>query len=76
MWGRSSIIHYSVYTIPESIHVDVYGALKARDPAALADVDVPSDGPVVTVCTASKTSLIAAEKKDCRYDGASLRESG
>ena len=64
------------WAIPGSLHVDAYDALKAHDPAALADVDVPSDGPVVTVCAAGKTSLIAAEKKDCRYDGASLRESG
>src|SRR6266699_3333928 len=50
------------WAIPGSLHVDAYDALKAHDPAALADVDVPSDGPVVTVCAAGKTSLIAAEQ--------------
>src|SRR5260221_8819652 len=49
------------WAIPGSIHVDAYDALKAHDPAALAAVDVPSDVPVVTVCAAGKTSLIAAE---------------
>ncbi len=47
--------------IPESMHVDVYNALKAHDPKALADVELPGDRPVVTVCAAGKTSLIAAE---------------
>ena len=49
------------WAIPGSIHVNAYDALRAHDPAALADVDVPSDGPVVTVCAAGKTSQIAAE---------------
>src|SRR5213080_3397155 len=54
------------WTIPGSMHVDAYDALKAHDPAALADVDVPSDGPVVTVCAAGKTSRIAAEQLQAR----------
>jgi glyoxylase-like metal-dependent hydrolase (beta-lactamase superfamily II)/rhodanese-related sulfurtransferase len=56
----------AVWAIPGSIHVDAYDALKARDPAALANVDVPSDEPVVTVCAAGKTSLIAAEQLAAR----------
>ena len=50
------------WAIPGSIHVDAYEALRAHNPAALADVDVPSDIPVVTVCAAGKTSQIAAEQ--------------
>ena len=50
------------WAIPGSIHVDAYDALQAHDPAALADVDAPLDGPVVTVCGAGKTSQIAAEQ--------------
>ncbi len=63
------------WAIPGSIHVDAYDALKARDPAALAAVNVPSDIPVVTVCAAGKTSLIAAEQlaargvEACSLDG-------
>ena len=47
--------------IPGSIHVDAYEALKAHNPAALADLSLPVDIPVVTVCAAGKTSQIAAE---------------
>jgi glyoxylase-like metal-dependent hydrolase (beta-lactamase superfamily II)/rhodanese-related sulfurtransferase len=54
------------WAIPGSIHVNVYEALKARDPAVLADVDVPSEGPVVTVCGAGKTSLVAAQQLQAR----------
>jgi glyoxylase-like metal-dependent hydrolase (beta-lactamase superfamily II)/rhodanese-related sulfurtransferase len=47
--------------IPGSMHIDAYGALKAHDPNALIDVELPGDRSVVTVCAAGKTSLIAAE---------------
>jgi glyoxylase-like metal-dependent hydrolase (beta-lactamase superfamily II)/rhodanese-related sulfurtransferase len=63
------------WAIPGSIHVDAYDALRAHNPAALADVDVPSDIPVVTVCAAGKTSQIAAEQlaargvEACSLDG-------
>jgi glyoxylase-like metal-dependent hydrolase (beta-lactamase superfamily II) len=50
------------WAIPGSIHVDVYEALKAHDPTALASLDLPADRPVVTVCAAGKTSQIAAEQ--------------
>jgi len=46
--------------------VDAYDALKTHDPAALANVDIPSDVPVVTVCAAGKTSLVAAEQLAAR----------
>jgi glyoxylase-like metal-dependent hydrolase (beta-lactamase superfamily II) len=48
------------WSIPGSMHVDAYDALKANDPKALANVEFPVDIPVVTVCAAGKTSLIAA----------------
>src|SRR5713226_912889 len=54
---------WAEWAIPGSIHMDAYDALRAHDPAALADVDAPSDGPVVTVCAAGKTSQIAAEQQ-------------
>ena len=40
------------WAIPGSLHVNAYDALRARDPLALAEVEVPGDGPVVTVCGA------------------------
>jgi glyoxylase-like metal-dependent hydrolase (beta-lactamase superfamily II) len=64
------------WSIPGSIHVDAYEALKAHDPAALAAVDVPGDGPVVTVCAAGKTSLIAAEQLTARGVEALSLEGG
>jgi len=54
------------WAIPGSIHVDAYDALRAHNPAALAAVDVPSDGPIVTVCAAGKTSQIAASQLQAR----------
>jgi len=50
------------WAIPGSVHIDAYDALKAGDPDALAGVDVPHDRPVVTVCGAGNTSLVAAEQ--------------
>jgi rhodanese-related sulfurtransferase len=52
--------------IPGSVHLDAYDALKANDPNALADLDLPSDRPVVTVCGVGKTSLIAAQQLRAR----------
>lgn len=49
------------WAIPASIHIDAYDALRANDPNALARLALPEDRPVVTVCAAGKTSLIAAE---------------
>lgn len=50
------------WSIPGSQHVDAYDRLRAGDPAALAGVDLPAGTPVVTICAAGKTSLIAAEQ--------------
>jgi len=52
--------------IPGSIHVDVYTALKAHDPEALASARLPDNTPIVTVCAAGKTSQIAAEQLQLR----------
>lgn len=49
------------WAIPGSVHADAYDALWRRDPAALAEFRPASDSPVVTVCAAGKTSLLAAE---------------
>ena len=50
------------WSIPGSMHIDAYDALKANDPTALANVEFPDDIPVVTVCAAGKTSLVAAQR--------------
>jgi glyoxylase-like metal-dependent hydrolase (beta-lactamase superfamily II)/rhodanese-related sulfurtransferase len=61
------------WSIPGSIHVDAYRALWKGDPDALADIDLPSNRPVVTVCAAGRTSQIAAEQLSKRgYSALSL----
>lgn len=63
------------WAIPGSRHVDAYDALNADDdPDALAGVDLSRDRPVVTVCGAGKTSLVAAEHLRARgLEAASLK---
>lgn len=64
---------YREWRIPGSIHFDKYEALKAGDPAAMEDVELPEDRPVVTVCPRGKTSALAAEQLRARgYDAQSL----
>src|SRR2546422_6519327 len=52
----------SEWSIPGSIHVDAYQALKAQNPNALASLDLPTDVPVVTVCGRGRVSQVAAEQ--------------
>jgi len=54
------------WSIPGSLHIDAYEALKAHDPAALTSLTLPADRPVITVCGAGKTSQIAAEQLAAR----------
>jgi glyoxylase-like metal-dependent hydrolase (beta-lactamase superfamily II) len=49
------------WSIPGSLHVDAYDALWERNPRALDSVRLPQDTPVVTVCAAGRTSLLAAD---------------
>ena len=49
------------WSIPGSMHINAYDALKANDPKSLTNVEFPSDIAVVTVCAAGKTSLVAAQ---------------
>jgi glyoxylase-like metal-dependent hydrolase (beta-lactamase superfamily II)/rhodanese-related sulfurtransferase len=62
------------WSIPGSLYVDAYEALQAGDPGALADLDLPRGRPVVTVCGAGKTSILAAQRLTARgYQALSLR---
>ena len=54
------------WLIPGSLHINVYDALKAGEAQALADLSLPDDIPVITICGAGKTSLIAAEQLRAR----------
>lgn len=49
------------WQIKESIHIDAYEQLNVGDETALDMVDIPANAPVVTVCAAGKTSLLASE---------------
>ncbi len=64
------------WAIPGSLHIDAYDALKAHDPHALGHLELLEDKPVVTVCAAGKTSLIAAELLQARGIQAFSLEGG
>lgn len=49
------------WSIPGSRHIDAYERLKAGDRHVLDTIEIAGDGPVVTVCAAGRTSLIAAD---------------
>ncbi|HET7270933.1 MAG TPA: MBL fold metallo-hydrolase [Rubrobacter sp.] len=48
--------------IPGSLHIDVYDALKAKDPNAMDGAKLPEGQPVVTVCAAGNSSAVAAKQ--------------
>ncbi len=50
------------WAIPGSLHVDAAEALRTGQPGPLAEVALPADRPVVTVCNAGKSSEIAAAR--------------
>jgi len=61
------------WSIPGSVHADVYEALRRRDSNALADFHPTNGSRVVTVCAAGKTSMLAAERLRARgLDAVSL----
>jgi glyoxylase-like metal-dependent hydrolase (beta-lactamase superfamily II) len=49
------------WSIPGSRHVDAYDALRGGLAGPLADLDLPPDRPVVTVCNAGRMSQAAAD---------------
>jgi glyoxylase-like metal-dependent hydrolase (beta-lactamase superfamily II)/rhodanese-related sulfurtransferase len=51
---------YAVWSIPGSLHIDAYESLKAGQTTILAELALPADRPVVTVCEAGKVSKVAA----------------
>src|SRR2546426_11368745 len=61
------------WSIPGSVHADAYEALRRGDPTALADFHPSNGHPVVTVCAAGNTSMLAAERLRARgLDAVSL----
>jgi len=49
------------WSIPGSVHVNAYEALRDGRPGALTDAAFPADRPVVTVCNAGRVSQTAAK---------------
>lgn len=49
------------WSIPGSVHINAYDALRNGEPGALQDAILPADQPVVTVCNAGRMSQKAAE---------------
>lgn len=64
---------HAQWTIPGSLHINAYEALWNGQPGALADLALPADRPVVTVCNAGKVSQTAADVLTSRgFDARSL----
>jgi glyoxylase-like metal-dependent hydrolase (beta-lactamase superfamily II) len=64
------------WSIPGSLHVDAYDALRRGDPHALDGFQPSNGGRVVTVCGAGKTSRLAVEQLRARGFGAVSLEGG
>jgi glyoxylase-like metal-dependent hydrolase (beta-lactamase superfamily II)/rhodanese-related sulfurtransferase len=61
------------WAIPGSVHVNAYEALRTGQAGALADLTLPVDRPVVTVCNAGRVSRTAADVLTARgFDARSL----
>ena len=61
------------WAIPGSMHVNAYEALRNGQVGALADLTLPTDRPVLTVCNAGKVSQTAADLLASRgFDAKSL----
>jgi len=63
----------ALWSIPGSIHIDAYDALRQGSQGALADAHFPLDTPVVTICNLGRVSETAAAALSERgYDARSL----
>jgi glyoxylase-like metal-dependent hydrolase (beta-lactamase superfamily II)/rhodanese-related sulfurtransferase len=51
---------FAQWAIPGSVHINAYEALRAGQPGALAEANLPYDRPVVTICNAGRVSVTAA----------------
>lgn len=64
---------FAEWTVPGSVHIDAYDALKAGQPSGLETADLPRDRPVVTVCGMGITAALATERLRARgYDARTL----
>src|SRR6266498_2333669 len=54
------------WSIPGSLHIDAYAALKEGRSGALDGIILPTGRPIVTVCNKGKVSQIAAETLEAK----------
>src|SRR4051812_27308100 len=64
------------WSIPGSLHINAYEALKAGSRTALSDIELPTDHPVVTVCNLGRMSERAAAELSARGIHALSLEGG
>lgn len=64
------------WSIPGSVHIDAYDDLKQGRPGAVADVLLPKEIPVVTICNMGHTSQTAARVLQARGFEALFLEGG
>src|SRR5262247_3508512 len=67
---------WTEWAIPGSLNVDAYYALKAHTPSALAEVSLPENRPVVTICGGGVVSQVAADQLQARGFEALSLEGG
>jgi glyoxylase-like metal-dependent hydrolase (beta-lactamase superfamily II)/rhodanese-related sulfurtransferase len=67
---------HAEWSVPGSVNFDAYDALKAGDPRAMEDANLPEGVPVVTVCAAGRSSVVAAEQLRRRGIDAMTLEGG
>lgn len=53
---------FEEYSIPGSLHVAVYEKLKSGDRDAFANISLPKNNLLITVCGGGKLSITAVEK--------------
>jgi glyoxylase-like metal-dependent hydrolase (beta-lactamase superfamily II) len=64
------------WSIPGSLHIDAYDALKQGRTDALDSIAAPANQPIVTVCNRGKVSQIAAERLEAQGFQAMSLEGG
>ena len=65
---------YAEWSVPGSVNFDAYDALKSGNPSAMDALELPADEPVVTVCGAGRSSVVAAELlRDRGYEALTLK---
>jgi len=60
---------HAEWSVPGSVNFDAYDALKSGEPDAMDAMELPNDGPVVTVCGAGRSSAVTVPRAWCTGRG-------